>query len=165
MLLIVQNRKPVLCFFNMVISVLALVLLSWFLACAPQCWEFCNGWSVLTGSEHSHSPVLELEHFLGNWNVFLLESSCVQQGWPGARTEWASSCWFLHFILHSSLFQEGKTKVSRWWWGSQLESCRLTSRVAYSTKPAKCLLGLTNDLLICDTACHCKTLPDLSCYC
>lgn len=111
-----------------------------------MCSPVLRGLGWLISPEHSHSPVLELINFLGNWNMILLESSCVQQGWPGARTEWASTCWFLHFILHHSLFQEGETKVSRWWWRSQLEPRRLTSRVLCSTKPAKCLLGLTNDL-------------------
>lgn len=165
MFVIVQNRKLGLCFFNMAISVLILLMLSWFLACAPQCSGFWYGWSAQTGSEHSQNPMLELKNFLGNSNMILLESSCVQQGWPGARTEWASTCWFLHLILHRSLFQEGKTKVSRWWWRSQLKSCRLTSRVLCSTKPAKCLLGLTNGLLVCDTACYCKTLLHLSWFC
>lgn len=69
MFIIVQNRKLVPHFLNTVSSLLSLVLLSWFLACGPQCLRFWDSWSALTGCEHSYSAVLGLINFLGNWNV------------------------------------------------------------------------------------------------
>lgn len=171
----VQNRKLGFCFLSMVSSLLSLVLLAWFLAHAPQCLRSWDGWSAQTGSERSYSPVLELINLPGNWNagehkadtlVMLQESSCVPQGWPGARTERASTCQFLHFTVRCSPFQEGEAEVSRWRWTSQLESCGLISRVLRSTETAKCLLGLANSLVVfCDTAFHCKTSLNLSWFC
>lgn len=167
MLITVWSRKLVLHFLNVVSSLFSLVPLSWLLARAPRCLRVWDGWSALTGSEHSYSPVLELINFLGNWDVG--EHKADTCGSAGVILCPAGLAWGQNWVstnLLVSAFQEGETEVSRWWWTSQPESCRLTSGVLCSTKTAKCLLGLTNNLFgFCDTAFHRKTLLNLNRFC